>query len=189
MLPCRKVMDPPQPRERSRLLDRALELARASHEGDRARGVTDVEHPLTVARLLAEHGFSDEVVAAGLLHEVVEDSTTDLDEVGERFGAEVRELVAAMTENPTIRSYPRRKAEHRARVSGHPRAAAIYAADKLAKLRDVNSTDQIPDRQLEHYRETLRTLSRRYPGLPFLAELREELARRQGRKLVGPRDD
>jgi (p)ppGpp synthase/HD superfamily hydrolase len=169
----------PEKTESSSLVSQALELACASHDGARYVQGARSEHPRAVARLLEEQGFDDEVVAAGLLHDVVENSTTDLDEIEDRCGSEVRELVAAMTEDESIPSYPRRKAEHRMRAAGDGRVAAIYAADKLAKVRDAGSDDPIPQAKLEHYRETLRLLSTAHPRLPFLSELREELEGRR----------
>jgi (p)ppGpp synthase/HD superfamily hydrolase len=183
------MVDGRQTTEASPLLSQALELACASHEGPRYVEGAGVEHPRAVAKLLQEEGFDDEVVAAGLLHDVIETSTTGLDEIEERFGAEVRDLVAAMTEDGTIRSYPLRKAEHRDRAGGDRRVAAIYAADKLAKVRDAGPGDPIPAPKLEHYRETLRVLSTDHPSLPFLNELREELERRDETELVSPGDD
>lgn len=157
------------------LLAGADELARESHDGPRQIKGPGLHHPRAVAILLHEQGFAEEVVAAALLHDVVEDSTTSLDEVGRRFGMQVRSLVAAMTENEAIEPYERRKAEHRERATRSRRVAAIYAADKLAKLRDTSPAEPVPEHKLEHYRETLRILTERHPHLPFLRELREEL--------------
>ena len=101
----------------------------------RRRNSTNIDHPAEV-ELLHDAGYDDEVVAAALLHDVIEDTDTDLTEVGDRFGPRVAELVCVMTEDASIEPYEERKAEHRARVSDHSaRAAAIYAADKLAKTR------------------------------------------------------
>src|SRR5947208_664114 len=56
-------------------------------------------HPLEVGSLLHNTGHSDAVVAAGILHDTVEDTPASLTEIRERFGAEVADLVAAMTED------------------------------------------------------------------------------------------
>ena len=141
-------------------------------------GDTNIEHPVAVATLLDQHGFSEEIVAAALLHDVVEDTDTDITEVRERFGGEVADLVKRMTEDETIKPYRERKAEHRHRVTGDRRVAAIYAADKLAHARQFNTEHEEPSAQrLEHYRRTLVELSEAYPTLDFLAELRSELDR------------
>jgi (p)ppGpp synthase/HD superfamily hydrolase len=161
----------------SRILEDAYELAAESHHGARRRNETNIDHPAAVGRLLHAEGFDDEVVAAALLHDVVEDTDTDLGEIGDRFGPRVAELVCVMTEDPAIERYEERKAEHRARVAGHSsRAAAIYAADKLAKTQALHSDGgRLSEAKLHHYRQTLIELREAYPELPFLAQLEEAL--------------
>jgi len=124
----------------SPLLSSAYRFAREAHHGERRTGDTDVEHPIEVARLLHDAGFEDDVVAAALLHDVVEDSATGVEEIRQRFGAPVADLVAGMTEDESIEPYERRKAAHRDQVRGAGRdTAAIFAADKLANARDTAS--------------------------------------------------
>jgi (p)ppGpp synthase/HD superfamily hydrolase len=162
----------------SPLLDGAFRMADEAHaERRRPDHETTIEHPVAVAKMLSEAGFSDQVVAAGLLHDVVEDTTAGPGEIREKFGPEVAELVDEMTEHEEIEPYERRKAEHRERVKEDPRAAAIYAADKLASTRKLahEDPDAASEEKLGHYRRTLETLSDSYPDLPFLGELREEL--------------
>jgi guanosine-3',5'-bis(diphosphate) 3'-pyrophosphohydrolase len=167
---------PPQFVLGSDLLSSAYLLARSAHEGPASEDDTSIEHPVAVAALLEEHGFDDEVVAAALLHDVVEDTRLNVDTVSAQFGPEVGRLVAEMTEDPSIESYEERKAEHRARVARDGRVAAIYAADKLAKAQAVDDPDQVPAEKLDHYRKTLEMLCERHPELPFLSQLREELS-------------
>jgi (p)ppGpp synthase/HD superfamily hydrolase len=124
--------------ERSDLVRDALELARQAHTGQLRRGSDGrpyIEHPVAVAELLLEHRYRDEVVAAALLHDVVEKSETDMGEVRARFGDVVGNLVEAMTEDEMIPSYEERKEEHRHRVAeADPAALAIFAADKLTNV-------------------------------------------------------
>lgn len=124
--------------ERSDLLRDALETARRAHAGQLRRGSDGhpyIDHPVAVAEILLEHRYGDEVLAAGLLHDVVEKSDIEIDEVRERFGDVVGNLVEAMTEDESIDDYEERKEEHRLRVaSADPAAAAIFAADKLTNV-------------------------------------------------------
>ncbi len=163
----------------SPLLREAYEFARDAHHGPRRRGDTDVEHPVAVARLLREAGYPDEVVAAALLHDVLEDTDTDPDEIEHRFGRKVAGLVRALTEDPAIEDYAPRKAELRERVvEAGPEAAAIFAADKLAKVRELRRRGgQADPQQVSHYRAALSLLRRRYPDLPFVDEAEAELDR------------
>jgi len=169
---------PPDFATGSPLLEGAYGMAVSAHHGPRSTGDTQINHPVAVARLLHENDFPDVVVAAALLHDVIEDTETELGEIEARFGPEVAELVGEMTEDETISAYRERKAEHRGRVAESGRAAAIYAADKLAKVRMLNERGERPDgEQLEHYRRTLTELREAEPSLPFLSELAEELDR------------
>jgi (p)ppGpp synthase/HD superfamily hydrolase len=124
--------------ERSELVKDALEAARGAHAGQLRRGSDGrpfIEHPVAVAELLVEDRHGDEVVAAALLHDVVEKSEVGIGEVRERFGEVVATLVAAMTEDDSIPSYEDRKEEHRHRVAeSDPAALAIFAADKLTNV-------------------------------------------------------
>ena len=161
-----------------RLLEEAYEVAAEAHHGARRRNSTNIDHPAEVGRLLHDAGYDDEVVAAALLHDVIEDTETDLTEVGDRFGPRVAELVCVMTEDASIEPYEERKAEHRARVSDHStRAAAIYAADKLAKTRALHHDEggNVSEAKLDHYRQTLIELRETHPELPFLEELAQAL--------------
>ena len=103
----------------SRLIAEAYEIAVDAHHGSRRRNDTNIDHPAAVGELLSREGFDDEVVAAGVLHDVVEDTDTEMAEIAQRFGPGVGELVEVMTEDASIEPYEARKAEHRARVARH----------------------------------------------------------------------
>jgi guanosine-3',5'-bis(diphosphate) 3'-pyrophosphohydrolase len=162
----------------SALLEGVFRYAREAYREAGRRGEAKLRHSVEVARLLHEAGFEEEVVAAGLLHDVVEATASELSQVAERFGSHAAALVEAMTEDEGIDSFEARKAEHRARVTAHgSRAAAISAADKLAKMPDLRADPgSASERQLAHYRQTLETLSAGHPELPFLGDLEQELA-------------
>lgn len=69
----------------SPLLEGAFGVALAAHHGACREGDTKIDHPLAVAELLHAQGFEEEVVAAALLHDVVEDTSTPLAELAEWF--------------------------------------------------------------------------------------------------------
>src|SRR5262249_8281533 len=81
-------------------LERALRRAAVWHCGQERRGsgVPYVQHAMAVALILDRLGYSEEVVVAGLLHDVVEDTEATLDQVREAFGDEVTEIVSACSE-------------------------------------------------------------------------------------------
>ncbi len=123
---------------RSELVGRALETARRAHAGQLRHGSDGrpyIDHPLAVAERLAEHRQADEVLAAGLLHDVVEKSEVGIEEVRDDFGDAVGDLVEAMTEDESIPAYEDRKEEHRLRVADCGGSAlTIFAADKLTNV-------------------------------------------------------
>jgi (p)ppGpp synthase/HD superfamily hydrolase len=124
----------------SELVTAAYQVAREAHEGQRRKdnAAPYLTHPRRVAELISGAGLDDEVVAAALLHDVVEDSELDRSDIAREFGTRVAEIVAALTEDETIDDYETRKAEHRDRVeAAGPDAVAIYTADKLSNLRDM----------------------------------------------------
>ncbi len=124
--------------ERSDLLREALETARKAHAGQLRRGSDGrpfIDHPLAVAERLYQLDYRDEVLAAALLHDVVEKSEIESDELRERFGDEVADLVETLTEDDSIEDYEERKREHRKRVGRiGGDAVAIFAADKLTNV-------------------------------------------------------
>lgn len=133
--------------ERSALVRGALSVARRAHAGQfRQTGcgeIVFIDHLLAVGELLAEQNYPDEVLAAGLLHDIVEHAELEPESLRGRFGDEVVELVEAMTEDPAIPDYAERKKEHRERVAAAgPKAQVIFAADKttnVAVLREAYS--------------------------------------------------
>lgn len=182
--------------ERSQLVRDALEMARQAHAGqlrNGSGGLPYIEHPLTVAELLAGQGCSETVLAAGLLHDVVEESDVGVEEIRLRFGDGVADLVAALTDAEEIESYERRKDVHRADVAAAGKdALTIYAADKLANIRAlrrvyadegeaVGSELKAPlDVKVAVWEADLHLLSRRDPEGPFLAGLETELSGLKG---------
>jgi guanosine-3',5'-bis(diphosphate) 3'-pyrophosphohydrolase len=178
--------------ERSPLVHAALEKARAAHDGqvrNGSGGMPYVEHPIAVAALLEENGFGDEVLAAALLHDVVEDSEATLDELRRLFGEPVAGMVGALSDDESIDSYRERKAEHRERVAAAASGAhAIYGADKLTNVKTLRAAyetegDAVRDEfkvpvelKTEIWEADLALLREKAPELPFLDELETELS-------------
>ena len=171
------------------LAGRAHQFALAVHgekrrESDAARFIM---HPLEVASLLHVLGHREPVVAAGLLHDTVEDSETTIEDIGAHFGAEIAALVSAMTEDPSIEDYHERKGALRDQIARYgPDATAVYAADKVAKVRELRSRatrgENVldPDNQpaqdkREHYAQSLSMLEQITPEHPLVRQLRFEL--------------
>lgn len=173
------------------LASEAYEFAARAHQGQdrKGDGSAYIRHPVEVARLLHREGVDDEVtMAAAFLHDVVEDSDTTLDEIRDGFGDEVTEIVEAMTEDKSIEPYKERKEHHREQVAEFGAGAVrIYAADKLANLRDMRTLYasegeaaaakfKAPiDVRVDLWRGDLELAERVVPELGLVAELRSEL--------------
>lgn len=128
---------------RSGLIAAALAKAAEAHAGqirNGSGGLPYIEHPRMVAATLAAHDYGERTLAAALLHDVVEDSETTVEELRAEFGDEVADLVAALSDDESIESYRERKDEHRSRVAAvDGDALAIYAADKLTNLTTLHA--------------------------------------------------
>ena len=80
------------------LLGRAFTYAKDKHEGQfRLSGEPYIVHPLAVATILTELEMDDETIAAGLLHDVIEDCGVTRDQLSAEFGAEIADLVDGVT--------------------------------------------------------------------------------------------
>ena len=175
--------------ERSPLTQSALDFAAGRHAGQTRdmESMPFVTHPVEVACLLHAAGYSDEVVAAGVLHDVLEDTEVELPELEERFGAEVAALVAAVSDDPAIEDDVRRKAALRRQVAkAGDEAAAVFAADKVSKARELRARarhgrfQRSDERKLSHYQASLEMLSELIPGHRLVEQLREELGALHG---------
>src|SRR3954470_21741725 len=157
----------------------ALAYAARAHAGQR-RGVDGapfIAHPVEVALLLREAGAPDHVVAAGVLHDVIEKSDIDGDELRARFGDDVAQLVLAVSEDEDIVGYAARKAALREQVAAAgDEALTIFAADKVSKARELRLAPAPTARQLRHLRDSLELVEELAPGSPFIGELRRALA-------------
>jgi HD domain-containing protein len=181
----------------------ALELAASRHAGqlrdaDRAPFIL---HPLEVAHLLHGRDYPDHVIAAGVLHDVLEDTDVTRAELEERFGAEVAGLVASVSEPDGDGPYAERKARLREAVAqASTDAAAVFAADKVAKAREFRlgvvsrggCADAVDRDKLDHYWACLALLERRLGPQPLVRQLRFELEALallppSGREAVSPR--
>jgi len=80
------------------LIEQAYALAEDAHEGqNRDSGAPYIQHPLSVALLLATIGMGPDTIAAGLLHDVVEDTGIGLDHLAETFNEDIAALVDGVT--------------------------------------------------------------------------------------------
>lgn len=179
-----------EPRTDSDLATTALRFARRAHLGQHRKQTHEqfVEHPIAVANLISNAGHDGPILAAAYLHDVVEKTEVEPSEIRERFGAEVAEVVEALTDDDSVEGYGERKRALRRQVIGSGRdSVLIYAADRVANMRDWRKVppedrEEIGARlgttleeRLDLWTEDLEVLSAHDPEMPFLAEMELEL--------------
>ena len=126
----------------SPLILRAADFAARKHRLQKRKDEESspyVNHPLAVALLLADvGGVNDpEVLAAAILHDTLEDTETTPAELEAAFGARVRALVEAVTDDKKLRKAERKQLQidHAGALS--PDAVLIKLGDKIANVADV----------------------------------------------------
>ena len=182
----------------SDLVDRAAEYAAVAHRDQLRKSpqlaIPYFHHPVMVGLILQRAGFDDEVVAAGILHDVLEDTPVTYDELVAEFGPRVADLVDLVSEEDKTLPWETRKDSHlerlRAASADHK---AIAAADKIHNvwsiLRSVRRGEDIwaqfkrgRAQQIERFDRMVRVLGQdwRHPILDELAAAVDELRRAPG---------
>lgn len=122
----------------SKLIDRAIVFAVQAHDGQKSKG-TDlpyIAHPFSVAMILMQAGCDEEVVAAGLLHDAVEDTPVTQEQIQSTFGERVSALVAGASEPDKSLSWEERKTHTLEYLRTAPMDVKMLAcADKLSNAR------------------------------------------------------
>lgn len=141
------------------LVDTAVRIAIDAHKDQKRKsdGFPYIAHPFSVALMLQKHGFRDEVIAAGVLHDVLEDTVVTRDELIAAVGEEVVGMVAVLSEDKS-KPWEDRKREYIAAVAAAPDdVKAISTADKISNISDT----------LDHCRENPTEFWARFTrGLP-----------------------
>ena len=124
------------------LVLKAVEFAALKHRDQRRKDVKAspyVNHPIAVARILLEEGDVEDpnVIAAALLHDTLEDTTTTYLELRGQFGPEVAETVAEVTDTKWLRKGARKRLQISKAAKASHGARSLKIADKIANLRDI----------------------------------------------------
>ena len=135
----------------------ALRFAAERHRTQLRKGVDGypyVNHVIAVTELLARSGVDDTVtLQAALLHDTIEDTETTADEIAERFGAAVRDVVLEVTDDKRLPKEERKRLQIVHAPSLSDRAKRIKLADKTCNVVDI-AHDPPPDwsltRRLEY---------------------------------------
>jgi GTP pyrophosphokinase len=142
------------------LIERAFRWAARAHEGQQRRsGEPFILHPVGVAKICAELRLDEQTLAAALLHDVVEDTESDINDVRGEFGDEIAKLVEGVTKLTRIQFQSREQAEaenYRKMVvamSEDVRVILIKLADRLHNMRTIEYLGK--QKQIQKAKETL----------------------------------
>jgi (p)ppGpp synthase/HD superfamily hydrolase len=123
----------------SQLVNEAMAFAAVAHREQVRKNpktrIPYIQHAAMVGFILQRAGFDEEVVAAGILHDVLEDTATTRTELRRRFGRRIAELVGSVSEKDKSLPWETRKALALQRLSRASEASlAIAAADKIHNI-------------------------------------------------------
>lgn len=172
---------------------KALEFALHAHEGQFRKGsvIPYITHPVSVSAILAQYGYEEDLVIAGLLHDVLEDTAVTPTELESRFGEHIVLLVSGVTEKKKdAKGLPRaweiRKEEGLRHLGvAQEQVVALKAADALHNveclIRDLRIVgDDIwtrfkrgKEQQLDYYMRLSRLIRDRLGEAPLALELCE----------------
>lgn len=121
------------------IIERAREFAKEVHKEQKRKinGEPYFTHVDQVAKILSNAGFSDIVVAAGYLHDVIEDTSVTKEDLLAFFGNDVVELVLQNTENKELKWEERKGATIQKATNASLETKALIAADKLNNCEDL----------------------------------------------------
>ncbi len=127
------------------LIQRAYVFAATAHAGQtRLSGEPYLSHPLAVAATLADMGFDEPTVAAGLLHDTVEDTRATIEEIDENFGEEAADIVDGVTKISMIPFENKEEAQAEnirkmiLAMSHDMRVLMVKLADRLHNMRTLD---------------------------------------------------
>jgi (p)ppGpp synthase/HD superfamily hydrolase len=121
------------------LVEKATRLAAVAHKDQMRKDgpYPYIEHLIAVALLLTKYEFSDAVVAAGLAHDVVEDTAVSAEQLRAELGDEVADIVASVTNDDTLGWEDKKKKYIETVRAGSVGAKAVATADKIANARSL----------------------------------------------------
>lgn len=135
-------------------LEMAIRYATDCHSGQTRKGtkIPFIMHPLEVMQILHGMNADTNLLIAGLLHDVVEDTDTSIEEIQSTFGDDVADLVVGHTEDKSKTWEERKETEINETLIASQRLKMLVLADKLANMRNIR----------KDYRELGNTLWERF---------------------------
>jgi len=174
-----KIVSRNNPASETEMLRRAFQFSNDAHKDQkRSSGEPYINHPLEVAKILAEFQLDTTTVATGLLHDTVEDTVATLEEIQKHFGAEIAALVDGVTKisKITFQTSEEKQAENFRKMilamAKDIRVIIVKLADRLHNMRTLHHLK--PEKAAMIAQETLDIYSPLANRLG-LSELKREL--------------
>ena len=127
--------------------DKAKKFAIEAHKGQIRKAdpeKPEIVHPINVGNILEEYEFDENVVAAGFLHDVVEDTSYTIEDIDKEFGKDIASLVMGASEPDKSLSWEDRKKHTIESIKNLDiRHKAIVCADKISNLEDLRIISEI----------------------------------------------
>ena len=132
--------------ERMGIVEEAVAFAAERHSGQKRKGTAlpYIVHPIEAAAICARITDNEDIIAAGVLHDVVEDTGTPIDEIREQFGESVARIVSHESEDkrrdrPAETTWRERKQETIDAISSTDDEGVLIVclADKLSNMRSI----------------------------------------------------
>ncbi len=124
-----------------KITEKAKSFAITAHIGQIRKSDKEkpkIIHPINVANILQEYNFDNNVIAAGYLHDVIEDTKYTKEDLSKSFGEDIVSLVLGATEEDKSLSWEERKQETITKVKTLDlRHKAVVCADKISNLEDL----------------------------------------------------
>jgi (p)ppGpp synthase/HD superfamily hydrolase len=124
------------------VIEKALKTAAKAHERQYRKGtdIPYITHPVAVGMILLKAGYSEELVAAGILHDTVEDTNLSLQDIEQLFGRNIAQIVEGCSEPDKSLSWENRKKHTIEYLETAPEEIRVVAcADKLHNIRSIAS--------------------------------------------------
>ena len=123
------------------VVEKSLKFAVLAHKNQVRKAEREkpyIVHPIDVANILKEYGCSDNIIAAGLLHDILEDTLYDFEFIKKEFGEEIANLVNAATEQNKDSSWEERKKATIDKIKNMTlEEKLVLCADKISNLEDM----------------------------------------------------
>jgi len=171
-------------------IQKAIEYAIKVHEVDekqkrKGKDIPYITHPLTVGLILANAGAAEDLVVAGLLHDVIEDGEQVTKEmITEEFGQNVSDLVLSVTEQNKDLSWEERKAEALNHIETFSNDSLLLkSADIISNTSEIvsdydkngeeifNRFGAPKEKVIENYTKAITAIMKKWPDSPLVEDL------------------